>query len=143
GRRMVATGGAKPEAERNPWNGRRFIARPGGAEDCCHGWSGAEGAAQPVGIGRTRLPAPEGRRKRGTGKTRRTSPPPLRGGFSWVPLTTGCARCARSTRGNHPSPLRGGKKIGHRFPRVALAALAPPVATILRPSGADGVRAAS
>src|SRR5690606_26173197 len=30
-----------------------------------------------------------------------------------------------------------------RLPRVALAALAPPVATILRLSGADGVRAAS
>src|SRR5690606_38810319 len=79
-------------------------------------------------------------------------------------LSTGCARCARSTRGNSPPPLRGGIHVGdafhglrslrslhpwqptsappggnpcwRRFPRVALAALASPVATILRPSGA-------
>src|SRR5690606_35846347 len=39
GRLTVATGGATPKAERNPWKGRRFIARPGGAEVGCHGWS--------------------------------------------------------------------------------------------------------
>src|SRR5690606_15194571 len=81
--------------------------------------------------------------------------------------STGCARFARSTRGNQPPPLRGGIHVDatfhglrslcslhpwqhssappgrspywRRFPRVALAALASPVATNLRPSGADSV----
>src|SRR5690606_42150828 len=31
---------------------RELLSRPGGAEDGCHGWSGAGGGAPPVGPGR-------------------------------------------------------------------------------------------
>src|SRR5690606_13657169 len=37
---------------------------------------------------------------------------PSGAGFIWAPLSTGCARCARSTRGNSPPPLRGGFHLG-------------------------------
>src|SRR5690606_498355 len=116
---------------------RELMSRPGGAAETC----GVQ-CALPI----ARFPRPSG------------------AAFICAPLTTGCARCARFTRGNIPPPLRGGLNIGdafhglrslrslhpwqqsfappgrnpcrRRFPRVALAALASPVATFLRPSGA-------
>src|SRR5690606_38738337 len=43
------------------------LQRPGGAQDCCHGWSGAGGGAQPVEGAADSLAAPEGRRDVATG----------------------------------------------------------------------------
>src|SRR5690606_3904056 len=135
---------------------------------------------QPVGIGRGRLSAPEGRRKRAEGKahrrrkTRRTSPPPRRGA-GWLPRVERTRRVS-ATRGNRARSIdrpggaeeardgqgaavargaRDGQRAAEaqdapdvsfappgrppnrrRLPRAALAALASPVATFLRPSGA-------
>src|SRR5690606_5445635 len=88
------------------------LQRPGGAEDCCHGWSDAEGGAQPVEGPQVHCPP-----RRGGGSAERAT----RGG--------GARRAGRLLR---PS---GAASIARNLPRVALAALAPPVATILRPSG--------
>src|SRR5690606_19111486 len=141
GRRVVATGGAEPEAQRNPWKVARIVEPPrrGGGSA---GWARRSGGARRAGC----LLRPSGAVS------------------ILMPPSTGCARFARFTRGNSPPPLRGGIHVGdafhglrslrslhpwqptsappgrnpcwRRFPRVALAALASPVATFLRPSGA-------
>src|SRR5690606_20488119 len=93
GRWTVATGGANPEGERNPWK-----------------WPPQDHWPPRRGGGNARR-ARRGGGARRAGRLLR----PSGAVFIWAPLTTGCARCARSTRGNQPPPLRGGLNIGDAF----------------------------
>src|SRR5690606_38014674 len=92
GRWTVATGGAEPEAQRNPWKVARIDEPPrrGGGD-----------------VRRARRA--EGRRR--TGRFLR----PSGAGSLSTPPSTGRARCARFTRRNSPPPLRGGIHIDAAF----------------------------
>ena len=114
GRWTVATGGAEPEAQRNPWKVARIDEPP----------------------------------RRGGGDVRRsmrlahrTLPPPLRGGLHLRAADHGLRSLRSLHPWQHPSAPPGRSQYRRRFPRVALAALASPVATVLRPSGAESMLA--
>src|SRR5690606_36792982 len=114
GRRDVATGGAEPKAQRNPWGrgAREWPPRRGGGN------------------------ARSARRSGGARRARRLLRPS--GAESMLAtLSTGCARCARFTHGNQPPPLRGVPIRAHQpFTRVASS----PLTGLQRPGGAEETR---
>src|SRR5262245_3340360 len=77
---------------------------------------------------------------RGSARFARSTPgyrrSPLRGCLGYGSPSRGCARFACSTPGYCRSPLRGCIDCVARSPGVPLASLAPPLATVGRPSGA-------
>src|SRR5690606_27346657 len=94
------------------------LRRPGGAQGCCHGWSDAEGGAQPVGPGRV------------NGRP---------GGAEEARGVQGASEAQDAPDVSSAPP--GRNPCWRNLPRVALALLAPPVATNLRPSGAESILA--